>query len=544
MYITGKLAIKILLVFSLLSLFSCANTGNSAPGKFAPAGSYAAEEPSILEITKPYSGITLSKSLVLFHELLNSYDYFNQFTWGDYIFEDYLTVIYGLVNYPFDTGSGTEISVYDNNGRVLEKVVWSVIETNGKGEVWWQTEHSKEGDGSIFYEVLTNRFSVPVSVKFRNTETGKAFSRDTMFGESVRDAMLSMSDDEIQAKLDEERGEDAAAKLLPVYENLKTTGVETVEAGGRKIEAVHYQSSVAEGGGSGTLDVWYNPDLPHGIVRIILNKKTVAEITGWIEGAERKITEDSPHELPAYSTGNNKNNEKQLSSEAYSEGTVQNPVKLNTEEVWEGSVEPEGISYYFFEVPSRGDITCTVSGFSGLAELYYFGSDSSFSNWKTGSEGGELDFQEYAAEKGDLLYFTVNDLSDNYSKGESFYIDIQLDPLLDPLGVRMLNEFRNDPETLEKGKNRIKASGSDVMYFIYEADAGGDAELVIEDIDNENEKFYFIDVEEGSFSSSEYAETSNTQKIRITGLEKGARLYFYLVRKEELKNKKINITIK
>ena len=74
------------------------------------------------------------------------------------------------------------------------------MKKNGKGELWWQTEHSREGDDPVFYEVLTNRFSVPVSVRFRNAETGKAFSRDTMFGESVRDAMIVMSDDEIRAK--------------------------------------------------------------------------------------------------------------------------------------------------------------------------------------------------------------------------------------------------------------------------------------------------------------------------------------------------------
>ena len=542
MIISGKTSVKIILFLVVFSLLSCATTENSSTSTSARKKSYTAEKSAVLKIKRPYSEITLRKSLVVFHELLNSFDYFNQFTWGDYIFEDYLTVIYGLENFPFESGEGSEISVYDNTGRVREKIIRSVIEINGKGEVWWQTDHRREGEETVFYEVLTNRFSVPVSVRFRNADTGKAFSRDTMFGESVRDAMLRMSDEEIQAKLDRERGEDAVHKLLPVYEDLKNIGIEIVEAGGKKLEAVHYQKAVSDAEGSGTLDVWYTPEIPHGLVRIMMNKKTVAEITGWISGAERLITEDSPHELPAYSTGNN--NEVHGTADTYSEGTAEDPVKLDTEEVWEGSVEPEGKSYYFFEVPSRGDIRCTVSGFSGLAELYYYGDDYTYSNWITGSEGGELDFQEYAAEKGDLVYFTVNDIRDNYSEGENYFIDIQIDPLLDPSGVRMMNNYKNNPEILKKGKNRIKISGSDILYFVYETEEGGDAEILIEEFEYENERFSFLDIDKGSYSSSAYSDSIDSRKINITGLEKGTKLYFYMIRKEGLKSKKINITVK
>ena len=542
MFVAGKISAKIILIFILFNFFSCAGTQNRSSDLSVHEERYPAGDAGVLKITKPYSDITMRKSLVLFHEFLNSYDYFNQFTWGDYIFEDYLTVIYGLVNSPFKKGSGCEMSVYDNTGKIREKFIWSVIDINGKGEVWWQTEHRREDEESIFYEVLTNRFSVPVTVRFRNEETGKAFSRDTMFGESVLDASLRMSDDEIQAKLDEERGEDVLNKLLTVYENMKNSGVEKIEAGGKKIEAVHYQSKATDNAETGTLDVWYSPEIPQGIVRIAMNKKTVAEVTGWISGAERKITENSPYELPAYSTGNSE--AKQSAVRTYSEGTAEDPVMLSSEEMWEGSVAPEGKSFYFFKVPSRGDVKCTVSGFTGLAELYFFGNDNSFSNWITGSEGGELDFQAYAAEKGDRLYFTVNDIKDSYSEGEKYYIDVQVDPLLDPLGIRMLNKYKTDPEVLERGKNRIKISGSDILYFVYEMEENGNAELLVEDLDNENERFSFIDVEEGSYSSAEDSEVGNIRKIRITGLKKGARLYFYLARKDNLKNKKINISVK
>ena len=536
-----RTAVGISVICILISVLSCASSEStsSSSGKIT-GGSESREK--ILEISKPYSIITFRKSLVQFHEILNSYDYFNQFTWGDYIFEDYLTTIYGLENSEFDENEGTEISVYDNNGKIREKVKRSVIEKNGKGETWWQTEHSKEGSGVIFYEVKTNRFSVPVSVRFRNNETGEAFSRDTMFGESVRDAMLSMSDEEIQAKLDEERGEEAVNKLMPVYENLKNIGIETIEAGGRKIEAVHYQGTVPNSEGDRILDVWYTPEISQGIVRIIMNRTVVAEITEWVYDAERAITEDSPHELPAYSTGGN-----ETVSEAvniYSEGTVSAPVKLDINEVWEGSVEPEGVSYYFIEVPENGDVICNISGFSGLAELYNYGNDYSFSEWITGSEGGELDFQVYAAEKGDLIYFSVNDINDSYSDGERFFIDITVNPLLDPMGIKLLGRYKDNPAVLEKGKNRIRISGPDPEYFVYEMEESGDAVLLIEDIDSLIEKFYFIDTEKSSYSSSSYSEKDDYSELKITGLEKGEKLYFYIVRKDNLKNKKINIIIR
>ena len=538
-----KTAGRLIFLFSFFIILSCATTAGNKAVSFSSSESSTVKKARVMKIKKPYSQITLRKSLVQFHELINSFDYFNQFTWGDYIFEDYLTIIYGLDSSVYRTGDGCVISVYDSNGQVRETIGRSVIETNGKGEIWWQTEHTREGEEPVFYEVLTNRFSVPVTVRFRNSETGEAFSRDTMFGESVLDAMLSMSDKEIQEKLDEERDEYAVQKLMPVYENIKNIGVEVVEAGGKKIEAVHYQGEIPDNGGTGTLDVWYTPELPHGIVRIIMNRTTVAEITEWISGAERKITEDSPHELPAYSTGGGSADIPESGS-AYSEGTPGDPVKLSVDEVWEGSVEAEGVSYYFFEVPEQGDVKCTVRDFTGLAELYYYGNDYSYKDWTTGSEGGELDFQEYAARKGDLLYFTVNDISDSYSEGEKYYIDIQVDPLLDPLGVRMLNNYSSNPEVLDEGKNRIKISGSDISYFVFVMKEAGNIELIVDNYENEDERFEFIDVDKGSYSSSGYVDKSESRLINITGLEKGASLYFYHVRKDGLKNKKINITVK
>ena len=520
----------------IIIFISCSTVENNTSGISESTGRDNMKNDPVVRITKPYSEVSLNKSLVQFHEILNSRDYFNQFTWGDYIFEDYLTTIYGLDNGEYEEGEGCEISLYDNEGRVREKVKRSVIEKNGKGEIWWQTEHSREAADPVFYEVLTNRFSVPVSVRFRNAETGKAFSRDTMFGESVRDAMLVMSDAEIRAKLDKERGEEAVNKLLPVYNNMADKGVEIIDAAGKKFEAVRYHGILQEGA-SGSLDIWYTPEIPQGIIRINMNGSTVAEITGWISGAERQITDETPHELPAYSTGNDEIDPGSVST--YSEGTVSDPVRLDIEEVWEGSVEPAGVSYYSFEVPERGDVELT-----GLAELYNYGNDYSYNNWISGSEGDELDFQISAAEKGEIIYFSVNDIKDNYSNGERFYIDITINPLLDSSGVIMMNNYRNNPEILKDGKNRIKVSGNDIRYFLYRKKDNGNISIHIENCDSDSEIFSFLTAENSIYSSlGEFEQVDGKKIINLEGIEAGGEIYFYLMRKEGLRNKKITVTV-
>ncbi len=287
MFKTVKAFYFISAFFLLFSYSSCVMTGSRSKTDSKDM----AGKNTVLKIKKPYSNINFKKTLVQFHESLESFDYFNQFTWGDYVFEDYLTTIFGLEKSFYKEGCGSEISVYDNTGKVSQKIRRSLLEINNKDEAWWQIEHIGDNGEKIFYEVLTNRFFVPVTVRFKNKETGKGFSRDTMFGESIKDLMLNMRDSEIRKKLNKERTEEALKKFPLIYTNLKNTGFETIEAGGRKIEAVHYQSYLSAE--KGTLDVWYTPEIPFGLVRIMMNKKTVAEITGWIDGAERKIKDAS-----------------------------------------------------------------------------------------------------------------------------------------------------------------------------------------------------------------------------------------------------------
>ncbi len=280
-----KVSAVLIPVFAVFLIISCTTTVNTAAVS-AAGKTYTKHEDPVIRITKTYSEATLRKSLVQFHELLGSFDYFDQFTWGDYIFEDYLTVIYGLENSHFSTGEGSEISIYDKNGKIREKIIRTVIEKNSEGEIWWQTEHSRKGEDTVFYEVLVNRYFVPVTVRFRNSETGGLLSRDTMFGESVRDAMLNISEEEIKSKLDEEREDYAVQNLPSIYSRIKNSGSEVITAGGRKIETVHYIGELPSDEGPGTVDIWYSPDIPQGIVRINVNNETAAEISAWIKGAE------------------------------------------------------------------------------------------------------------------------------------------------------------------------------------------------------------------------------------------------------------------
>ena len=309
----------IFFIISVFLIISCATSDMRNTDKVYRNNDQDSRLTSLLKIKNNYSELTLKRSLVQFHEILRSYDYFNQFIWGDYIFEDYLTTINGLDSVFFQKGEGSEVSVYDDIGNVTERIRRCVIDSENDGGIWWQVEHEK-GDDTVFYELLTDRFSVPVEVRFRDPETGKGLSRFTMIGKSILDKSFIVSDAEIKSALANDRSEDVREKILPIYENSEFTGEEIITAGGRRIKTAHYRRII---NGSDDIDIWYSPDIPQGIVRIKMGDKKIAEITDWIAGAERKIPEESLYKIPTYTL--DENTETAGSKSASSGGKASDP---------------------------------------------------------------------------------------------------------------------------------------------------------------------------------------------------------------------------
>ena len=108
----------------------------------------------------------------------------------------------------------------------------------------------------------------------------------------------------------------------------------------------------------------------------------------------------------------------------------------------------------------------------------------------------------------------------------------------------MMNNYRNNPEILEDGKNRIKVSGNDIRYFLYRKNDNGNISIHVENCDSDSEIFSFLTAENSIYSSlGEFEQGEGKKTINLEGIEAGGEIYFYLVRKKGLRNKKITVTV-
>ncbi|MEA1911697.1 MAG: hypothetical protein U9N32_08520, partial [Spirochaetota bacterium] len=210
-----------------------------------------------------------------------------------------------------------------------------------------------------------------------------------------------------------------------------------------------------------------------------------------------------------------------------SEGSMEFPILISPYEEYYGSVSDEGISYYKFTNTKRADLFIEVFGFEGYAELVYFGNDSKFENWSTRSEGGMLNVEDYMVLPGETVYFSVNDIIDEYSVGEHYTIYIDQNPILDPIGIMMIGDIYNSALELESGDSYSLAAGSDGLDY-YKTTIKNGSTLIIE-IVNEPDfgSLEWFDTMNGSFSgmSSEWGSGSKT--ITIEGLKPGTECYYY-----------------
>ncbi|MDY7027275.1 MAG: hypothetical protein SVR04_03145 [Spirochaetota bacterium] len=502
---------------------------------------------------RDYTMEEVVQDIVQFHRMLESYDYFGQYTRGDAIFEDYLVTIFGIENGPYYEGKGVELSLYGQNGEVQNSYRRVLLEKNEDGSLWQQRQSQFQQE--IFYETQVGPYGVPREIRYRDVPTGRAVGRSTFLGENVAEVEGQLSPEEIQARLDEERGEEVRMYMPPFYQGLKEAGRETVKAAGREVYTVRFTAEAAAEHIS-ELELYYSPDVPGGVVRLSINGQALAEISEWIDMAEQVIAEDEvmkvdqfaavPVEGPAAAPGVGPGAGPGSGSEGYrSEGSADEPVELFVGEEHYGAVLKGEKSYYKVVAPERGDLHCEVMDMNGAGVLQNYVGDSSYSEWRSGSEGGRLNFTEYFVQTGDSIYFTIEAQEDQDIPGLAYRVVITSDPMLDSLGVRMYADYRAEAKALETGESvRIEAAPGDLRYFAVQPGDKDELQLTIRNISSGELDFRFLEVLDGSYGGMSGMQRSADEKvIRVNGLSEGSTAYFYLIAAPWIETRPVSVTV-
>jgi len=129
---------------------------------------------------------------------------------------------------------------------------------------------------------------------------------------------------------------------------------------------------------------------------------------------------------------------------------------------------------------------------------------------------------------GETVYFTVNDIIDEYSIGEYYTIFINQNPILDPLGIMLKGDIYDNAEELESDKSYSLMAGSEGLDY-YKTTVKKGPTLIIEILNEpDSGSLLWFDTGNGSYSGM-YSDWSsdNSKTIKVEGLESGTVCYYY-----------------
>lgn len=310
-----KLRLCILTGLAVMILGSCSSLrGLYAPGEdaarkenvaeLAMAGPEEAEEkPELPPFRNDYNREDFIRALVQLDVIRESGEYFDQYMWGDQLFEDSLASITWLAGDPLLVGRGVELVVYDDLGGEYLRVRRGWIREgirNGSGaqaerggraaqpDLWWKMIWRKPGEREFVCETLVDEAGVPQLLRVKDLASGETMKRPTFYttmlegGNSESSGGIAEAGDGGGNWFRNIREDEYRAGITPLYAGMEIVGEEVVMVGGRWVRAVRMESApVPEGS---VLEAWFSPDVSGRLLRIALRDgRTIAEVTAFIE---------------------------------------------------------------------------------------------------------------------------------------------------------------------------------------------------------------------------------------------------------------------
>ncbi len=492
-----------------------------------------AEQPAAetLEIQRPYDRRSLMLPVLQYRNFMMSYDYFFTFAWGDEIFTDFLFRIFRLEESPYQEGDGTVLTTRSPDGsmdHILEK---ALIRVYPDGSKWWQVRQYLRGM-EILYEVLISELGVPMLVRYVHPETGEKHERGPFVTMSLENVLQEMTMEELKVQLTAQT-EEAVEQAWNgnIFHDAKILGEETIEVAAGVFRAVHIRDEQTDGAETIT-DYWISPDVPGNLVKVHgedrqQGREYTVELTALHSNKtglihESEIVPESLYEDSEMSMAEGM-------QEGVSEGSPEDPVELAVGELYYGSVGPESISYYKINVRKRSDIFVEVSDFPGFAELYDYGTDSTYQDWLSGSSGSTMDLQAYFTEPGTTLYFTIEDIEDEYAVGETYTIFVSQSFILDSTGILIRGEIYKEAVALESGNSYLESLGADGLnYYKTTIQKGPHLMVSVENL-LPSAGLCWFEAQNGSYTSAGvWVKQDGVPIMEVKGLSPGTICYYYI----------------
>jgi len=509
-------------VICLIVLLSgCAGLNALLPADKAAAGETTAKVPA-RKIQTPYDLKSLLTPVVQFSYFSMSFDYFNQFVWDDDdIFPDYLFRIFKNEFSNYKQGQGTTLTATNREGTVTSILNKALLTINEDGSKWWQVAYTIE-ESSVFYEVLVSPEGVPLQIRYLDPETGRKHQSIPFIAEDLTAVKKKIPIEDFRAGIEKERVEELEREWSFLFARPEIIGEEIIEVKAGKFMAVHLRDG--QPGKSGqVVDYWISPDVAGSILKMTFS------IHGEAPEYTVELTELKGGFLPRIDEAETVGGQDFQEQGFVSEGSPDNPVELTMGEPYYGTVGAEETSFYKVDVKKRADIYIEAYDLLGYAELIYYGRDSSFQDWRSSSEGGALNIEDYFVKPRTTLYFAIGDYADEYSNGESYTITVTDDYLLSRTGIMMRGEIYDQAIELKTGHIYSQTLNREALnYYQATAKRGPNLRITVKGLPLHAELFWF-DTRNSSYENAYTSYKNGAKVIEVMGVKPNTECFFYIV---------------
>ncbi len=490
--------------------------------------------PGVAQEDTRYRRYRILSPAIQYHLFFMSTDYFPQFAFGgDHIFADYIGQAFVLEEGSFSDGEGVVyVSKTGADGkqarsertRRFEK---ALLQTTAGGNKWWRVVHSTRPEGlypseGLYYEVLVSREGIPLLIRYGDPKTGEDVEVELNDPEALKEELSQLSREQIARAINQRRDEIFLSVWNMFFENPEVQGEETVETSAGRFKAFRVRDVLTRMGNV-EVDYWISPAVPGNLVKIRYRSRqngaeSSVELSQITKNNVSLIDEDA---LVRRSPG-------QAATEAVSEGSPDDPVELTIGSPHYGSVGHGETSYYHLRASKRGDIFVEVTELKGSADLVYYGADSTYRDWLVSSEGNSPNVESYFVEAGTDLYFSVADIEDEFSVGESYTIDIRQNYILDTTGILIKGEIYDRAVELESGGSHSLTLGAEgLAYYKTTVRRRSNLKILAEGLSPFADLIWF-DAQNGSYSEASGERFENGIEWTIRNVTAGTVCYYYI----------------
>ena len=473
--------------------------------------------------------------------VLESIDYFSQFSWGDDIFERYMLMFLLLEKAELEVGEGL---VYESHaGDELTRVERALLGETIEGDREWSLSISTSTQ-NIYVEMLAAKSGIPLRIRYAHPIMGGVHEREPMLSLGYRDAVKQYGEELIQESVFEIVASDID-RFRRQISHPRLTGEESVTTPAGTFDSLHY----ADAAGDAIAEYWFETGAANGAAtaaatgaptdetarflklevspasgEVLLSVEYVARTNGNASRFDgEKIVPDSP-----VAFFDDDFSDSMTEDPTSSDGSVEEPIYIDTGTSYAGGVANGETSYYAFYVTKRSDVEVSVTHSSGRVELVYFADDWGFSDWVTSSSGPEPDIQDYYLDTHSIGYFTITDMDEDDGLGAAYTISVDSHFILDNIGISIRGDIIDSANEIEPGTSTIAALGSDALHYYRTVVPKGGALRVIASGLPDGAGLRWFDTTAGSYSGAYRSASTESEILEVTGLSEEGICFYYI----------------